>query len=68
MSDHSLETKIALLELQVKNLADALLIHMEQQAVSAAASHGQARRRSRRRLATTATRALTRYHQPNTLL
>ena len=31
MSDHSLETKIALLELQVKNLADALLIHMEQE-------------------------------------
>ena len=29
--DHSLETKIALLELQVKNLADALLIHMEQE-------------------------------------
>lgn len=31
MADHSLETKIALLELQVKNLADALLMHMEQE-------------------------------------
>lgn len=31
MVDHSLETKIALLELQVKNLADALLMHMEQE-------------------------------------
>lgn len=31
MADHSLETKIALLELQVKNLADALLLHMEQE-------------------------------------
>ena len=31
MVDHSLETKIALLELQVKNLADALLLHMEQE-------------------------------------
>jgi hypothetical protein len=31
VTDHSLETKIALLELQVKNLADALLVHMEQE-------------------------------------
>ena len=31
MADHSLETKIALLELQVKNLTDALLMHMEQE-------------------------------------
>lgn len=31
MADHSLETKIALLELQVKNLADALMLHMEQE-------------------------------------
>lgn len=31
VTNHSLETKIALLELQVKNLADALLAHMEQE-------------------------------------
>ena len=31
VADHSLETKIALLEFQVKNLADALLLHMEQE-------------------------------------
>lgn len=31
MADHSLETKVALLELQVKNLTDTLLMHMEQE-------------------------------------